>query len=69
LDETKAKNYGVNFDLSRPDLVDDKKFNRAIWAQTMPGKPYPSEYEGAHGKGLAVRGLSLVGKAVNKDND
>ena len=69
LDETKAKNYGVNFDLSRPDLVDDKKFNRAIWAQTMPGKPYPSGYEGAHGKGLAIRGLSLTDKAVNEDKD
>ena len=59
LDETTAKNYGTNFDLSKPDLVDDRKFNRAIWAQTMPGKPYPAEFEGAHGKGLSARGLAL----------
>ncbi len=61
LDETTAKNYGQNFDLSKPDQVDDAKFNRAIWAQTMPGKPYPSDYEGPHGKGLAARGLTSVG--------
>lgn len=63
LDQTSGKNYGAGFDLSKPDLVDDKKFNRAIWAQTMPGKPYPAEFEGAHGKGLAARGLvRLVGR-------
>ncbi|MDR3690106.1 MAG: bifunctional YncE family protein/alkaline phosphatase family protein [Fimbriimonas sp.] len=60
LDETKVKNYGRNFDLSKPDRIDDKKFNRAIWAETMPGKPYPAEWEGAHGRGLAARGLTKV---------
>jgi len=60
LDETTVKNYGKNFDLSKPDLIDEKAFNRAIWAQTMPGKPYPSEFEGAHGKGLAAKGLAIV---------
>ena len=69
LDETKVKSYGMNFDLSKPDLVDDKKFNRAIWAETMPGKPYPSQYEGAHGKGLARKGLALIGQGVKEDRD
>lgn len=69
LDETKVKNYGKNFDLSKPDLIDDKKFNRAIWAETMPGKPYPSEFEGPHGKGLAKKGLALMEKGVSDDKD
>lgn len=69
LDETTAKNFGANFDLSKPDLVDDKKFNRAIWAQTMPGKPYPAGFEGAHGKGLAARGLAALAHARGSARD
>ncbi len=68
LDETKIQNYGRNFDLSKPDLIDDKKFNRAIWAETMPGKPYPADWEGGHGKGLAKRGLALFKRSQQSDD-
>ncbi len=59
LDETGKKSYGLSFNLTKPDLVDDKAFNRAIWAESMSGKPYPLAYEGAHGKGLSARRLKL----------
>ena len=68
LDETKEVAYGRRFDLSKPDLVDDKAFNRAIWAESMPGRPYPSEFEGSHGRGLGSRGLARVDVA-SKDDD
>jgi hypothetical protein len=67
LDETKVQKYSQNFDFSKPDLVDEKKFNREIWAETMPGKPYPAEWEGAHGRGLAARGLTKMD--LEKDGD
>ncbi len=67
LDETKEQSYGRRFDLSKPDLIDDKAFNRAIWAENMPGKKYPTEWEGSHGKGLAKRGLKAL--TTNPDAD
>jgi hypothetical protein len=67
LDETSKKNYGVSFNLTQPDLIDDKAFNRAIWAESMPGKPYPKGYEGAHGKGLAAKGLTK--EMAKRDHD
>lgn len=68
LDETKPTAFGRAFDLSKPDLIDEREFNRAIWSETMPGKPYPSAWEGAHGKGLAKRGLQSLNSS-SQDED
>jgi len=69
LDQITVQGGMAGFDFSKPDLVDEKKFNRAIWAQTMPGKKYPAEFEGAHGKGLAARGLASVDGSGLPDRD
>ncbi len=46
-------------DFSEPDRIDDDTMNRAIWMQARPGEHYPSEWTGAHGRGLARLGLVL----------
>jgi hypothetical protein len=46
-------------DLSRPDAGNDDLRNRMLWYSVMGEKPYPGEYAGAHGKGLAARGLTF----------
>jgi hypothetical protein len=46
-------------DFSAPDLIHEDTLNRAIWAQTRPGERYPSEWAGAHGRGLKALGLVL----------
>jgi hypothetical protein len=54
----------ASFDLSKPDRVPEDRFNRDQWALMRPGKPYPIEYAGAHGRGLKALGLqSERGKA------
>ncbi|MGQ9879802.1 MAG: alkaline phosphatase family protein [Armatimonadota bacterium] len=47
--------------LEKPDQCDEDLLNRILWhAVRGVAVPYPQEYAGAHGKGLAVRGLILV---------
>ena len=46
-------------DFSRPDLIDEDAFNRYIWSTIKGDAPYPSEFVGAHGKGLRRLGLRL----------
>jgi hypothetical protein len=54
----------ASFDLSKPDRVPEDRFNRDQWALMRPGKPYPKEFAGAHGRGLKALGLqSERGKA------
>ncbi len=69
LDETSQKKVVSRFDVSKPDLIDDKAFNRSIWKETMPGKPYPAAFEGAHGKGLASKGLVTLPLMEKTDRD
>lgn len=53
--------------LDKPDMIDDKAMNRALWADAKgPNVRFPSELEGAHGRGLAKRGLAFSGA---KDED
>jgi hypothetical protein len=47
-------------DLSAPDRIDDDAFNRVIWFSVRGDEPYPAQYAGAHGKGLAALGLELT---------
>lgn len=49
----------AKLNLSKPDSNNDDLMNRMLWASVFPDRPYPSEWAGAHGKGLAARGLSL----------
>ena len=52
----------------RVDQVDDNIFNRYIWHSIKGDAPYPSEFVGAHGKGLKKLGLVLV-KSAKDDDD
>lgn len=46
-------------DLSKMDAIDDDTFNRVIWHSVMGTKPYPTEWSGAHGRGLKKKGLTI----------
>jgi len=48
-----------SLDFSKPDIIDDDALNRALWMEARPGECYPSEYAGAHGRGLKALGLTL----------
>lgn len=54
---------------SRPDNICDDELNRVLWALAKPGVPYPEEYTGPHGKGLAALGLTLTGEEEDDDDD
>jgi phospholipase C len=55
-------------DFSKPDLVNEDKLNRLIWLSSGRTEPYPVEFAGAHGRGLAALHLKLV-KTVDSDGD
>lgn len=56
--------------LDQPDQVDDDTFNRAIWFATKGSTaPYPAEFAGAHGKGLAKLHLKVDGAQRVRDDD
>jgi YVTN family beta-propeller protein len=57
-------------DFSRPDLIDKDAlmFSKYVWATTHGDKPFPSQYFGAHGKGLKALGLKVDPNVV-KDLD
>ncbi|MBS1706430.1 MAG: phosphoesterase [Armatimonadetes bacterium] len=59
----------VALNLSKPDLVNENLLNRQIWASVFPDRPYPAEYAGAHGKGLAKKGLLLDDRVREQDED
>ena len=46
-------------DFSKPDHINENIFNRYIWYSIKGDARYPSEYVGAHGKGLKKLGLVL----------
>ncbi len=47
--------------LDKPDRAEEDLLNRILWhAVRGVDAPYPSEFAGAHGKGLAARGLVLM---------
>jgi len=56
----KSNQSAIRLDLSRPDRIDEKLFNRQLWAAAKGSAPYPDGFEGAHGKGLAARKLTTV---------
>lgn len=47
--------------LEKPDCAEEDLLNRILWhAVKGLDAPYPAEFAGAHGKGLASRGLVLI---------
>ncbi|HEY0866612.1 MAG TPA: bifunctional YncE family protein/alkaline phosphatase family protein, partial [Fimbriimonas sp.] len=55
--------------LARPDQAEEDVLNRILWhAAKGPDARYPAEWAGAHGKGLAKRGLEF-GKSKDEDDD
>jgi YVTN family beta-propeller protein len=59
LDERNPPQSAYAPDLSRPDLIDEDEFNRVIWSSVRGDEPYPAEWAGAHGRGLAALHLAL----------
>ncbi len=60
--------------LRHPDSADvrqDDAMNRALWSSVKGGAAYPTEFAGAHGKGLRRKGLRLDGgkPALGGDRD
>lgn len=57
-------------DFSRPDLIDKDAllFSKYVWSTIHGDKPFPSQYFGAHGKGLKRLGLKIDSNVV-KDMD
>ncbi len=60
-------NFVADVDITRHEVEsrDMDRLNRAIWEATRPGERYPSAFAGAHGKGLAKKGLKLDRGAVD----
>jgi hypothetical protein len=66
--DRKAPAPTLSFDLSRPDRINDDAFNRILWHDAKgDATPYPAQFAGAHGRGLAALGLRL--DARRKDDD
>ncbi len=55
-------------DFSRPDRINEDTFNRYIWFTIKGNAPYPSEFVGAHGRGLKQLGLKLDPTAKDPDD-
>jgi hypothetical protein len=49
----------ASLDLSLPDRAEEDIFNRVLWHAACGDEPYPAEFAGAHGRGLAALGLRL----------
>ena len=57
----------LKLDFSHPDLANEDVLNRIIWHSVKGNARYPSEFSGAHGKGLKV--LGLIGLKPQRDTD
>jgi hypothetical protein len=58
----------TKMDFSKPDRINENTFNRYIWYSIKGDAPYPSEFVGAHGKGLKRLGL-VLDRNQKDDND
>lgn len=56
-------------DLTLPDSIHDDTMNRIIWHTIKGEQPYPSEWAGAHGRGLKARGLRFDVLGIDEDDD
>jgi DNA-binding beta-propeller fold protein YncE len=69
LDRMNAPSGTKALDLSKPDLADESTFNRQLWALAKGSQRYPAELAGAHGTGLAARGLTIQGDNAVEEAD
>jgi DNA-binding beta-propeller fold protein YncE len=51
----------TTLDFSKPDMAREDALNRILWQDAKGDVPYPSEWAGAHGRGLETLGLKLAG--------
>lgn len=65
LDEPSPPGKRAALRIDKPDVADENLFNRTLWSLARGRDPYPAAFAGAHGKGLAKRGL----KPVDVDHD
>jgi len=56
-----------SFDLSVPDRIDQDRMNLVLWRYVFGEARYPSEFAGAHGRGLKKKGLKLNLAEANDD--
>jgi len=68
-DERKLADAVDAMDFTRPDRLDEDQFNRLLWFASGNPAPYPAEFAGPHGKGLAALHLKLDRSAKPKDDD
>lgn len=54
-------------DFSGPDRAHDEALNRILWQNAKPAAAYPAPLAGAHGSGLAKRGLRLSAMSDTDD--
>ncbi len=54
-------------DLTKVDAIDDDTMNRILWHSVRGTEPYPAAWAGAHGRGLARKGLKLDGSIRDED--
>ncbi|MDX2064137.1 MAG: alkaline phosphatase family protein [Fimbriimonadaceae bacterium] len=65
-----AKKATSALNLSKPDMLNEDMFNRQLWSAARPDVPYPAKMAGAHGRGLAGKGLThaaIRGEAEDED--
>ncbi|QOV90244.1 bifunctional YncE family protein/alkaline phosphatase family protein [Humisphaera borealis] len=59
----------AEMDFSKPDIIEDDDLNELLWLAARPGQPYPKEWSGPHGKGLAALGLKKDPNAPKDEDD
>lgn len=69
LEEVNRVGGSGKLSLGRPDATNPDVLNRQIWAAMRPGVAYPVAKAGAHGKGLAERGLTFDGSTQGVEKD
>jgi YVTN family beta-propeller protein len=68
-EEQKLAEAVDRMDFSRPDRADENTMNRLIWIASGRTDPYPAEFSGPHGRGLAALHLKLVKTDDDDDDD
>lgn len=63
--------HTLALDFSKPDLIDDdaEMYSRWVWSTVRGEEPFPVEFFGPHGKGLAPLGLEIDPNAPEEDDD
>jgi len=69
LEEVNRVGGSGKLSLGRPDATNPDVLNRQIWAAMRPGVAYPVAKAGAHGAGLAERGLKIDGSTEGVERD